>query len=172
MAPKRYKRYDATLGHDAHFDSVDSSAGVANAGDVVALDANGKLNANMMPTGFGDEIDSIITSEDLVAGNAVNTYDNGGVVTARKADGSTTGKEAHGFVLASTTSPAPCVLYQEGHNNACSALVGGRVYLSQVTPGLVTSTKPAATAGKIAQCLGHAVSATSMDWEAEEPTAT
>lgn len=170
MAAQKPLQYDATLGHAKAVTAVESSAGAGDEGKVVALNASGKVDATMMPTGFGDETDSIVTSENLAAGNLVNVYNNSGVVTARKADGSTTGKACDGFVLASSVSPAAALVYFDGHNDQCTGLTGGRVYLSQVTPGLATNTIPT-TAGGIAQCVGRAVTTTSLDFEAQDPIA-
>lgn len=170
MAGDRYLDYDTTLGHAKRQTATQTSAGAGDAGKIPALDANGKLASTMMPTGFGDETADFVTSENLVAGNLVNIYNNAGTATARKADGSTTGKRCHGFVAASTTSPASATVYFDGFNNNCSGLTGGDVYLSQVTPGLATSTVPS-TAGGIAQRVGAGASATSLDFEANDPVA-
>lgn len=167
----KYLDYDTTLGHPARKTPVVTSAGAGDAGKIGALDANGKWDPTFMPTGFGDEVASYVTSENLVAGNLVNIYNNAGVQTARKADGSVTGKQCDGFVIASTTSPAAALVYSDGFNNACTGLTGGRVFLSQVTPGLATNTIPT-VAGGIAQCVGHSGgSATILDFEAQDPIA-
>ena len=94
--------------------AVNSSAGAGDAAKLPLLDANGRLDNTMMPVGIGADTASIVTSENLTAGNLVNIYDNAGTATARKADATTTGKEAMGFVLAGTTSPAAATVYFEG----------------------------------------------------------
>lgn len=170
MTANKYLDYSTSLGHPIRTQATDSSAGAGDAGKIVALDSNGKLASTMMPTGYGDETVSVVTSENLAAGNLVNIYDNSGTATARKADGSTTGKQCDGFVIAATTSPAAAVVYFDGFNNSVTGLTAGRIYLSQTTPGLATSTIPT-TAGGIAQVVGRAVSATSLDFEAEDPIA-
>lgn len=170
MAPNKYLDYSTTLGHPARTAANDSSAGVADAGKIVALNASGKVDTTMMPTGFGDEVVSLVTSENLAAGNLVNVYNNGGVPTARKADGSVTGKPCNGFVLAATTSPAAALVYFDGLNTGVTGLTAGRVFLDQATPGLATVTVPV-TAGGIAQCVGTATAAGSLDFEAQEPIA-
>lgn len=170
MAGNPYLAFDTTLGHPRQNTGTQTSAGAGDAGKIVALDANGKLASTMMPTGFGDETVSIVTSENLAAGNLVNIYDNAGTTTARKADGSTTGKQCDGYVIAATTSPAAATVYFEGFNNSVTGLTGGPVYLSQTTPGLATNTIPT-TAGGLAQRVGRAVSATSLDFEPNDPIA-
>lgn len=171
MAGNKYLAYDPALGHSKQVTATQTSAGAADAGKIGALDANGKWPASMMPTGYGDETADYPSSENLTAGMLVNIYDVAGTATVRKADGSTTGKRCHGFVAASTTSPATASVYFDGFNNNCTGLTGGDVYLSQVTPGLATSTIPT-TVGGIAQRVGTSgPSATILDFEAEEPIA-
>lgn len=168
MAGDTYIDYNTTTGNPKRKTSTQTSAGAGDAGKIPALDANGKLATTMMPTGFGDETASYVTSDSLVAGNLVNVYNNAGVPTARLADGSVTTKRACGYVAAVTTSPAVAVVYGAGFNNNCSGLVAGDVFLSQVTPGLATNTVPT-TAGGIAQKVGTAASATSLDFEPSIP---
>jgi len=83
--------------------AVDSSSGAGDAGKIPALDSAGKLNANMMPTGVDIEVSTITASEDLSGGDFVNVWESTGA-KARKADATTAGKEATGFVLAAVTS--------------------------------------------------------------------
>lgn len=145
-----------------------TSSGAADAGKLVALDAAGKLDQSFMPTGIGAETKTLPTSENLAAGDLVNIYDNTGTLTARKADATTEGKEAHGFVLASTTSPANAVVYMAGIITGLSGLTGGpRMYLA-TTAGGVTATAPS-TAGNIVQCVGQRLSATELAFDKESP---
>lgn len=146
--------------------AVQTSAGAGDAGKIAALDAAGRFDSSMMPTGIGADTASIATSENLASGDLVNVYNVAGTATARKAD-ATTDKRAHGFVLAASTSPAAAVVYFEGTNTGVTGLTPGDLYLS-TTPGLATSTAPSA-AGNIVQHIGIATSATSMNFEASRP---
>lgn len=139
-----------------------TSAGIADANKIVALDATGKLDISLLPPGVAAETVVAITSENLTAGNFVNLYDNAGTLTLRKADATTTSKPAHGFVIANSTSPASNTMYILGVQNAFQAgmTVGIRQFLS-TTPGGVTATAPS-TAGNLVQELGIALSATEI----------
>ena len=102
------------------------------------------------------------SSENLSAGDFVNLYNNTGVINARKADATTNGKTAHGFVLSNVTSPANATVYLESsQNNSVSGLTVGSDYYLSTTPGVVTTTPPSAS-GNIVQLLGTATSATNL----------
>lgn len=143
--------------------SLQSSAGAGDAGKIVALDSTGKIDSTMMPTGIGADTASIVTSENLAAGDFVNIYDDGGTPTARKADATTAGKEAHGFVLAGVTAPAAATVYFEGSNDQVSGATAGKVYLATTAGGFV-GTAPSAS-GNVVQQVGVATSATSINVE-------
>lgn len=147
-------------------EATDASTGVAEAGDVVALDATGKLDPSLFPTGFGDDLAVFVASENLGAGDYVNIFDNGGVPTARLADNSN-GRDAHGFVKTAVTASSNASVYFEGANDALSGLtIGSRYYLD--TAGGVTSTPPVAPAASVSQFLGIAVSATSINTDIDD----
>lgn len=144
-----------------------TSAGAADAGKIVALaDTTGKLDASLMPTGFGDELAIITTSEALAAGDFVNIFNSTGA-KARKADATAAGKHAHGFVLAGFGAAAPATVYFEGTNDQVSGQTPGDVFL-QTTAGLAGATVPS-VAGNIVQKLGVAISATAINFERAEP---
>ncbi|MCM6777932.1 hypothetical protein NDR87_31460 [Nocardia sp. CDC159] len=144
-----------------------SSAGAGSAGKIPALDGNGKLAANMMPTGFGADVNSIQASENLAANDLVNIHDVGGSARVRKADASAAGKEAHGFVLAAVTSGNNADVYSEGTNAGLTGLTPGKLFLS-TTPGQATSTAPSGS-GQVVQVVGVATSATAFNFEAQPP---
>lgn len=143
-----------------------ASVGAGSAGDIVALDGNGKLDNSVMPTGIGADTALIEASEDLAAGDFVNIYESTGA-KCRKADATVVGKEAHGFVLAVVTSGSNATVYFEGTNNQVTGLTAGVQFLD-TTAGLCTLTAPSAS-GNIVQKLGIALSATSMNFEAANP---
>ena len=140
------------------------SAGAGDAGKLVALDSTGKLDETLMPTGIAADVALIEASENLSAGDFVNVYDSSGA-KCRKADASTAGKHAHGFVLDGVTSGATATVYFEGPNDQITGATPGDIYLSDSTPGGFTSTAPSG-AGKVVQRLGVATSATSINFEA------
>ena len=151
---------DATI-----VNSKTTSAGAGDSGKLPALDAAGKLDNSFMPTGIGADTASIVTSEDLAAGNLVNIYDVAGTPTARKAD-ATTDKRAHGFVLAAVTAPAAATVYFEGSNTGVTGLTAGTQFLA-TTAGLCTTTAPSG-AGNIVQGVGVATAAGVLNFEAGE----
>lgn len=170
MAGKKILIYDPVTGRTQQYTTIQSSAGAGNAGDVVALDANGLLAANMMPVGFGDEVQSYPTSDNLAAGQLVNIYSNGGVATARLADGSVQTKPADGFVIASSIQPAAANVYKFGYNNNASGLAPGLdVFLSQTTPGAATTTVPTTAGGISQQVGGDATTATTFAFQLGYP---
>lgn len=165
MAGNKYLRNSAgTLTEEA---AVQSSAGAGDAGKIVALDAAGRLDNSMMPTGIGADTASIVSSENLAAGDLVNIWNDAGTAKARKADATTAGKEAHGFVLSAVVAPAAATVYFEGTNTAVSGLTPGNRFLA-TTAGTSTSTAPSG-AGNVVQKVGVATSATTLNFEAQQP---
>ena len=144
-----------------------TSAGAGNAGDIVALDGTGKLDNSVMPVGIGADTAVLATTENLSAGDFVNIFNDSGTPKARKADATTTGKFAHGFVLAGTTSPNNATVYFEGTNTQVSTVTGGRLYLA-TTAGGWTATAPSAS-GNVVQAIGVGTSSTTINFEPEAP---
>jgi hypothetical protein len=143
-----------------------SSAGAGDANKLVALDGSGRIDNTMMPVGIGADTASIQASENLAAGDFVNVWNSGGA-RIRKADATTAGKEAHGFVLASVTSGANGTVYFEGTNTGVTGQTPGPVFLS-TTAGIATATAPSA-AGNVVQRIGFAVSATAINFQSQPP---
>ena len=142
---------------------VQTSAGAGNAGDLVSLDNSGRIDNSMMPVGIGADTAVINASEGLAAGDWVNVWNDGGAAKVRKADATTAGKEAHGFVLAAVTSGNPATVYFEGTNTQVTGQTPGPVYL-QTTAGAGGATIPSAS-GNVVQQIGVAVSATTVNFE-------
>lgn len=144
------------------------SAGAASDGSLVALDPAGKLDASVLPAGLGANTVAVICSEAVSANDLINIYNNVGVPNARKADATTEGKEANGFVKSAFASGATATVFTSG--NLITGLTGlttGRVYLT-TTAGLLSATPPAA-AGNVVQMIGTAVGSTIVAFEPEEP---
>jgi hypothetical protein len=143
-----------------------TSAGAGDAGKIVALDATGKLDQTMMPVGIAADVAVITASEALSAGDFVNVWNSTGA-KARKADASTSGKEAVGFVLSAVSNGAAATVYFEGTNTGVTGLTPGLNFLS-TTPGAATATAPS-TAGQVVQRIGYATAATALNFEPQEP---
>lgn len=141
------------------------SLGVADANKIPALDTTGRFDISLMPVGITPEVANITTSEALAAGDFVNIHNSSGA-KVRKADASSVGKEAHGFVLSSFANGAVATVYFEGSNTQVSGMTPGVVFLS-TTPGLATATPPS-LAGQVTQILGIATSASSINFEPEQ----
>lgn len=165
MSAKKFLRLVA--GRVTEIFGVTSSSGVANDGDIPALDASGRLDVSMMPVGVGPDVKVCPSSENLTAGDMVNLYDNGGAINARKADATAVGKEANGYVLANVTSPANATVYFGMINTARSGMTVGATYYLSTTPGGVTTTPPSAS-GNVVQEVGKALSATELEVTLED----
>lgn len=147
--------------------SKTTSSGAGDSGKIPALDAAGKLDNSFMPTGIGADTAAITASEALSAGDLVNVWNSTGA-KCRKADASTAGKEAHGFVLAAVESAATATVYFEGTNTQVTGLTPGPLYLSAANPGLCVSTAPSAS-GNVVQRVGFATAAVSMNFQSQTP---
>lgn len=142
-----------------------TSTGVANAGDIPALNSSGKIDESMMPNGIGADVKVVPASENLSAGDFVNLWNDGGSLKCRKADASGGfAKEAHGYVKSAVSTAANATVYFDGTNSNLTGLTIGAKYYLSATAGTVTTTIPT-TSGHIAQALGVATSATEMTVE-------
>ena len=145
-----------------------TSTGASEAGHIVALDTNGKLDISVLPNGLVDETDVLTAGENLSAGDFIYVSSVDG--KAYKADASSTAKQADGYVLASATSNQSVRVYYEGANTSLTGLTAGtRYYLSASTAGgVVTTPVSYASGGRISQYIGKAVSTTKLVFEAED----
>lgn len=179
-------------GQLAEVASISTSAGAADAGKLIATNASGQVDGSflnttvtsspskllmtgadgridptVLPTGVGADTAAIVASEALAAGDLVNVWNNSGTANVRKADASTAGKEAHGFVLSAVASGSTATVYFEGTNTQMTGLTPGRQYLS-TTPGKCSATAPTGS-GQVVQVVGFAISATAMNFQCELP---
>tara|TARA_R110002153_G_scaffold136399_2_gene286299 strand:+ start:2716 stop:3225 length:510 start_codon:yes stop_codon:yes gene_type:complete len=165
MAGKKYMQL--VNGKKSLTKSKDLSTGAADAGEIVALNAEGKIDSTML-----QDIDNtnVPASEDLSSGDYVNIFDDGGVVKARKADNSNN-RPAHGYVKDNVVAPANVTVFFEGTNANLSALTeGSRQYLGTAGSAVETPLDPtnAADDGKIHQLLGVAISATEVNTDIQD----
>lgn len=130
------------------------STGVAEAGDIIALGTDGKLDVSVLPAGVGPDVKVLESAENLSAGDYVNIFDDGGTPKVRLADNSN-GREAHGYVLDAFVAPADATVFFEGANSAAAASTAGtRAYLGTAGGVITTPLDPVADAGDIHQLLG------------------
>ena len=146
-----------------------SSAGAGDSGKFTQLDAAGKLDSTVMPTGVGADTKTFVASETLAAGDLVNIWDDSGTPKVRKADASGgAAKAADGFVLSGFASAATATVYFDGTTTGLSGLTGGvRQYLSGSSAGTPTATAPTTSAYN-QQSVGKALSSTELSFEAGE----
>lgn len=161
----KYLRNNA--GHPQETIATVASTGVAQAGTILALDASGRLDPSVLPPGVGASTVSVTASENLAAGDFVNLYNNAGTLNVRKADATTNGKPAHGFVLTSVISAATALVYLGGINTALSGMTPGTLHFLATTAGLKTATAPSAT-GNFVQQLGVSIDAVTMRFIPQE----
>lgn len=165
MAEKYIKN---NAGQLAEVEATVVSTGTNEAGKIVALDASGKIDTTILPTGIGAQTKVAATSESLSAGQLVNLWNDSGTIKARKADASN-GRRAHGFVLTGVTSPNNATVYLDGMITGLTSLTpGATYYLSGATAGAIVSTAPS-TSGYISQEVGVALSATELHFEEQQP---
>lgn len=165
MAAKKFLRL--VNGVFTEIFGIQTSAGAANAGDLVALDDTGRIDGSMMPVGIGADTAVMVASEALAAGDYVNVWSDAGAFKVRKSDATVAGKDAHGFVLAAVSSGANATVYFEGTNTQVTGQTPGPVYL-QTTAGAGGATIPNAS-GNVVQSIGVAVSATAVKFERGAP---
>jgi hypothetical protein len=165
MADKYLKQSGASF---SEVEGLVASAGSGSAGKIPALGSDGRLNANMMPSGFGIELFEAPTSEAIASGDFVNIWDDSGTIKIRKADATAAGKEVDGYVKEATDSGDTATMYFEGENNALSGLTPSSSYFLSTTPGAVSATAPSAT-GNVVQRVGKALSATAIEFNRGTP---
>jgi len=144
---------------------LQSSAGAADAGKIIATDSTGKLDASFLPAGIGANTVTATTTEALTAGAFVNLFDNNGTMGARLADNSN-GRAAHGYVNSAVASGVAATVNRLNTVNANrSGLTAGKEYWLGTAGGvLATPLDPTdvANVGKADQYLGIAKSATEL----------
>lgn len=146
---------------------LQTSAGSASAGQIVALNSAGQIDATMLGAASGEASISATASEAISAGAIVNVYNNAGTVTVRNADNTAAGKEATGFAQAAIASGAAGTVTLQGVVTGLTGLTPG-AYQFLGTVGAVVSAAPT-TSGSITQIVGQAVSATSLMFRPMEP---
>ena len=144
-------------------EGLTTSTGAASAGRVVALNSQGDIDQSMLPPGVAPDIATLVCAEAVTAGDFVNVFNDAGTPKVRRADATTAGKHAHGFVLEDADLDATAAVYFEAVNNMVTGHVAGDVFLD-TTPGAATATPPNGS-GNIVQRLGVASSATSINVE-------
>jgi len=155
---KKYLKY-GTSGDPQTQEATVVSAGAGNAGDILALDASGKIDMTVLPTGVGAEVATLVATEALQAGDYVNIWDDAGTPKVRLADNSN-GRRAHGFVKAAVSISSNATVYFEGDNDSLSSLTPGLDVFLDTAGNVVQSAPAESSVGTIVQRLGVARAAT------------
>jgi hypothetical protein len=151
-------------GQTVQYTPATTSAGAADAGKLVALGPDGKLDTSMYNAGSGVSTRPIVASEAIGAGKFVNEYLNAGVLNVRLADNSNN-RPAHGFVLTAVASAGTAAVYDmDAVNSGLTGLTIGSDYYLGTAGGVITPAVDATTAttGTIDQKLGKALSTTEL----------
>ncbi len=159
---EKYLRVNSN-GNLEEVEATVQSTGPSDAGKIVALGADGKLDDTVMPEGIGAEVIVVQAGEDLSANDVVNVYDNAGTITARKANATDNTKPAHGYVKNAATAGSNVSVYTDGFLEGSGFIPGSKYFLS-TTGGQVTATPPSAS-GNVIQYIGVAVSTDKIKFE-------
>ena len=146
------------------FSAITASGGAGSSGEIIAADANGKLDPSFLPAGIGADTVVVPATETLAAGDFVNIYDAAGTPSARKANATDNTKPAHGFVKDAVTSGQNATVYYEGEVTLLSGLTTGTKYYLATTGGGFTAVAPSAS-GNVVQYLGTARSTSVLRFE-------
>jgi len=148
--------------------AVNVSAGAGDADKLARLDAAGKWDITLMPTGLGDDTQAIEASEIIASGDFVNIFDDSGTVKVRLADASN-GRNADGFVKVGGAAGAILTVFFEGSNDVLALLtLGDKYYLDKTTPGGITNDISAYVAGDLYQYLGKAYAVNGLNFEGSD----
>lgn len=148
-----------------------TSAGAPTAGQIIATNAAGVLDATMLPAGVGANAITATASATISAGMLLNIYSNAGVLNVRPADSTTVGSEANGYAPSAIANGASgTVNLGAGLITGLSALTIGTSYFLG-TVGAATTTVPSVP-GNIVQFVGKAISVTSLDYFPGQPPIT
>lgn len=166
-----YLDMDTTTGRFKRKSASSVSTGSSDAGKIVALGSDGKIDASMISSTSGGGGDSITATEALTEGDVVNLYNSSGR-KARKALATDETKPGHAFVLASVAQNAAATVFATGTNTKVSltgfttADIGKPVYLSASTAGGLTKTPPS-SGGNLVQRVGFVKDVTGSYVEVE-----
>jgi hypothetical protein len=131
------------------------------AGAIVGLDANGRIDVSLMPGTIGSLSFALSASEALTAGDWTNAYwdSTNSIYRVRKALATDVSKPTNSFVLDTVAQSGTVTVYFSGANTAIVATgftnadEGKPIFLSAATSGASTKSAPSST-GNLIQRLG------------------
>lgn len=152
-------------GKTKQYRPITVSNGASDAGKLIAVAANGKLDPSLYDPG-ADPSRPIVAFEALGAGKFYNLFVDGGTVKARLADNSN-GRPADGFVREAVEAAASGTGFPlDSVNSSLSGLTPGTTYYLGTAGGVIDTPLDAsddANINKIDQKLGKAASATELE---------
>lgn len=146
---------DPATNRKKQFAAAASSSGSADSNRLIKTNSAGVIDTTLLPTGIGSQSKTVETSEALSAGDYVNIFDVGGDARVRRADATTSGTEAIGFVLDNFAAGADATVFFEGTNTALSGLTPGQTLFLSTVPGAASPVAPAVP-GSVVQIVGKA----------------
>ena len=161
-------KYLTLVGDDGQLTEVEAtvvSTGVGSAGDIIALDAEGKLDSSIVAGEASGSV-PLVSDSNLLAGAFVHVYDNSGTPTITAADADT-GKVAHGFLREDVNIGEETTLFTQGINIFVTGLTPGLTYFIG-NAGAVSLTPPS-IAGSVVQIIGKAVAADKVIFDPVQP---
>lgn len=158
----KYLYRDSTSGQASEAQPITTSAGAGDANKIAQTDSAGRFDQSLMPVGVTPDV-VVSTASGALSGGDLVYVTSGGLIS--RASAAVAGNMAIGFVLVASLTGAAATAFFSGRNTAVTGLtVGARYYLSDTTPGAITST-PVTGSGKLHQYVGTAVSATSLAFD-------
>lgn len=157
MATQKFITIDST-GKKILKGAIDTSTGATDAGKLIGLNADGKVDISMIPTSVG-KVGCILTlSEAVTAGDWVNVFTDGTNYKARLADVSDAVKVCHGYATANGVAGDNILIMFEGLNDflPTTGLVNGNQYFLGIL-GKSVATPDMTSASKFVQPLGYCV---------------
>jgi hypothetical protein len=167
MAANTYLTRDPTTELAKEVSATQSSAGAANANQLVALAASGYLDPSVFPAGLGEAQLTLPATETIASGAMMNLWGGAGGTTPswRNANAADATKPANAFCNAGGASASNVTGYFTG--NMVTGLTGltiGAQYFLSTTSGntALAAAAGAYAAGSLVQPVGVAVSTTSL----------
>lgn len=169
MAAPKYLAW--LSGRRSEVTALQTSAGAGDADKIVATGPGGTLDPSLMPPGivpdqFAGTSNGAITIRDLCSVDLTT-----GLIS--RASAAAGGKQCDGWAQSSVATGQPITIQLEGKLTGLSGLTpGARYFLSDSTPGsyMIAPGPVTTTAGKLAQYIGTAMSATVLNFEPEDST--
>ena len=144
---------------------INVSTGAADGNKLFATSSDGKIHPSFLPQGIGPTLLVAPTTENLSAGNFVQTFTSEGVMKIRLADNSN-GRAANGFVTEAVAIGENATVYPlDSINSNLTGLVAANDYWLGVAGGVIATPLDASddlNTGKVCQYLGRASSVTEL----------